>query len=132
MSGLNIDQQQRPAPRHPLYVSIQNGAIQQAMSSPSGYEDEHPEDWRPATFAEREQFLAGVDNIAGNPQPMQLPQFAATEQATPSSLTMAPDDDEPVVIIAPVIVPPPPAPAIVPSAPPPAPAAAGTPAPPAE
>lgn len=105
MSGLNITQQQRPGPRHPLYVSIQNGAIQQAMSSPSGYEDEHPEDWRPATFAEREQYLAGVDNINGNAQPQELPQFGAeqaTNVATPAALTLAPDDPVPVEIQQPV------------------------------
>ena len=93
MSGLNIQQQNRPQPRHPLYVSIQNGTIHRAMTSPSGYEDEHPEDWRPATLGEREQYLAGVDNVNGNPQPQPIALFdAAGNVATPTSLTLQADD----------------------------------------
>ena len=102
MSGLNIQQQNRPQPRHPLYVSIQNGTIHRAMASPSGYEDEHPEDWRPATLAEREQYVAGVDNINGNPQPAPIPLFDATGSvATPQTLTLQADDPVPGSIVTP-------------------------------
>ena len=115
MSGLNIQQQQRPQGRHPLYVSIQNGTIHRAMTSPSGYEDEHPEDWRPATLAEREQYLAGVDNINGNPQPQPIELFDGMGNiATPQSLTLQADDPVPVNIIQPVAPAAPPLPPVVP------------------
>lgn len=103
MSGLSLQQAARPQPRHPIYVSIQNGVIQHAMSSPSGYEDEHPEDWRPATHAEREQFLAGIaDNVNGQAQPAPLPLGASSEALQPTTLTLQADDPMPVDIVAPV------------------------------
>jgi len=118
MSGLNIQQQQRPQGRHPLYVSIQNGTIHRAMTSPSGYEDEHPEDWRPATLGEREQYLAGVDNINGNPQPQPIALFDALGNvATPTSLTLQADDPVPVDIALPPAPPAPVAPPLPPVVP---------------
>lgn len=107
------------------YVSNPTGAIHIAMSSPAGYEDEHPQEWRPATRSEIERFKTGVDMI--DMEPVSIDEaFAGAETAgayQPQSLRLEP---EPPVAAAPLppvqIVPPGPAPV---AAPPAAPEAAG-------
>lgn len=113
-------------PKHTHYVSLENGCIHPALTSPAGYEDEHTTEWRPATQAEIQRYLAGAAGAdrteAYQPVPLGIDPVR-TEAATPSSLTLADDDDEGaqlgVQIVQPVapVAPPPPA-ALNPAVPP--------------
>lgn len=118
-----------PQPKHSHYVSLENGCIHPALTSPAGYEDEHTTEWRPATQAEIQRYLAGADRTeAYEPVPLDV-NPARTEQATPTSLTLASDDDAGAQLGVQIVPPIPPAPlpptpsALSPVAPPPAPPA---------
>jgi hypothetical protein len=110
-------------PKHTHYVSLENGCLHPALTSPAGYEDEHTTEWRPATRAEIERYQnIGTDKFeAYQPVPLQA-DAQRTEQATPATLTLADDDNLGVDITPPA----PPLsisqPSVVPTAPPPPPA----------
>ena len=101
-----------PRPAHSHYVSLANDVIYPALSSPAGYEDQHPSEYRPATAAEIEKFKRG-NTVAVRVAP--LPVDQAPAGATPTSITLADDGDagENEQNVAP----PAPAPAPVPAAP---------------
>lgn len=114
-----------PQPKHTHYVSLENGCIHPALTSPAGYEDEHTTEWRPATQAEIQRYHAGTERTEAY-VPVDLRDAAAerTEQATPSTLTLADDTDTPlgVEIVQPVPTPvPPPGQPLATTPPPPAP-----------
>lgn len=58
--------------KHTHYVSLSNGCIYRAMTTPLelGYEDRHPAEWRPATEAEAKRF----ESAAGGSAPIE-PEF---------------------------------------------------------
>lgn len=91
------------------YVSMSNDGIYPAMTSPSGFEDEHPEDWRPASPEEIAKFKAGAESVR-----IQAVDLSAGESdlrpeaALPEVIRLA-DEDEPVVVSN---IPPAPAPAM--------------------
>ena len=82
------------APLHSHYVSLENSVIQPAMSYPSGYEDEHLNEWRPATATEINRYLAGEDRVAATSGFPSMPSEAPTASA-PASVKMASDDPAP-------------------------------------
>lgn len=84
-------------PRFTHYVSLQNGGIYAAMTYPPGYEDDHPNDYRPATKAELELYNNGItqipnatDELAVQPLDSEPPQIAA-----PSVIRLQPEDPVP-------------------------------------
>lgn len=113
-------------PRHRFYVSLTNGGIYPAMSSPPGHEDANPTDWRGATPQEEQRYLQGEQAVDVSPVPLTATPLV-NEISTPTTLQLEPDD--PVVPAAPVI--PLAAVAEAPLAPPVAPAAPIAPASPA-
>lgn len=118
----------KPAPvaLHTHYVSIHNGVVYPAMTSPEGHEDNNPSDWRPATPQEIEAYLAGDRQVDVSPLPVDV-SAPVESAASPSSLRL--EDGPPTAVqeapVVPPVAPPPPAPAIPTPAPaiPPAPAA---------
>lgn len=110
-------------PKHSHYVS-ENGSIHPAMTYPSGYEDEHPGEWRPASRAEIQKYKAGAaghDTVVIQPLDLDAVTDAAPVASHPNTLKLADEDASPVEIAAPVVVPaaavPAPAMAIPPAAP---------------
>lgn len=109
-------------PKHTHYVSLENGCIHPALTSPAGYEDEHTTEWRPATASEIQRYVDSAGRAtteAYTPVPLTADP-ARTAEAVPSTLTLA-DEDNVGVQLAP---PPPsnvPEAAVVPTTPPPAP-----------
>lgn len=95
-----------PAARFTHYVSLHNGGIYPAMTSPAGYEDDHLNDFRPATKAEIEAYKNGAESIA--PQAAELAPESLSEAtpsvASPSVIQLQPDDPAPAP--APAIPPP--------------------------
>lgn len=108
--------------KHTHYVSIENGVIHPAMTYPSGYEDEHPTEWRPATVSEVKKYKAGSESTV-TVQPVQL---SDVENVTPSTIKLA--DEDPVLpeIVNPAAPAAPAAAVVPPAAPTPAPAFGGT------
>ena len=110
--------QPNPQPQFTHYVSLHNNSIHPAMTSPAGYEDEHPTEWRGATRAEiarYQQDPATMDSVVPKPLPLDL--AGGDSVVTPTTLVLQDDepttgDTNPVVPEAPV-VPPPAAPAPV-------------------
>lgn len=106
-------------PKHTHYVSLENGCIHPAMTSPAGYEDEHTTEWRPATAAEIKRYKEGAagsdrtEAYASLSEPLTSAQAA---QVTPTTITLANDDNDGVQIQPPAPpaertpAPPPPAP----------------------
>jgi hypothetical protein len=106
-------------PQSSHYVSMANGRIYPAMRAASaGYEDVHPDEWRPATPTEIRSFKNGVldtdtRKVATLSETVALP-------ASPGSIRLADDDDdgavktdpETPVVPAPLSIPPAPAPAL--------------------
>lgn len=93
-------------PKRTHYVSMHNDVIYPAMSAPAGWEDEHPEDYRPATPEEIARYQSGqhllkIEQIDLSPAAMD----EAPASASPTTLRLM-EDDPPVDDI------PPPAPAI--------------------
>ena len=93
------------------------------MSSPAGYEDDHPTEYRPATYDEIAKYQAGVECLDVRELPLEPVESLS---ASPTSITLAPEDPvlpPPAPVFAaqspadvPVPPPPPPAP-VVPEAP---------------
>lgn len=106
--------QEAPAPKHTHYVSMENGAIYPALTSPSGYEDEHPAEYRPATQAEIEQYQRGNDSARpfehATPQPVEI-ELPRTIQLATEELPAPSESPAPAPA-----VPPPPAFVVPPSA----------------
>lgn len=90
-------------PLHSHYVSLANGLISPAMSYPSGYEDNHPNEWRPAT--QREVAIYRASNgkavpVPGHNDVLDLaPPPGERVASTPTSLVL--EDDPPSVSAAP-------------------------------
>lgn len=105
-----------PEPKHSHYVSIENDGIYPALSSPSGYEDEHPSEYRAATAAEIEKYKRGAETVVERALPVDL---LPVSVASPTSITLAP---EPPVAITPFAGPAAPPAAVAAPMPPPAPA----------
>lgn len=117
-------------PRHQFYVSTHNNTIHPAMTSPAGYEDANPQDWRPATAEEIQRYNGGVDSLDVRPLDMAALE-ALSAGSTPRTLKLeddGPTEPEAQQGIGGSVPPVPPAPAI-PEAPvlPPAPPAPVTP-----
>ena len=103
-------------PKHTHYVSLENGVIHPALTHPSGYEDQFPAEWRPATAAEVDRYRAGSER--GNTASVSLDAVVIDPALqTPGTIELAPDPPAP----------PPPSPVqeapTIPPAVPPAPAA---------
>lgn len=132
--------QAAPGPRATHYVSLTNGGIYPAMTSPLGHEDANPADWRAANPDEVQRYEQGQLEV--DVSPIQLGDAAPaalTAIATPAALTLADDDvvvppappvsaapvAEAPVVSATVNIPAPPAPTAAPApiAPPAAPGA---------
>lgn len=109
---------QNTVAKHPFYVSMDNGIVYPAMTSPAGYEDEHPSEWRPANSFEIEQYKSGKANV-GTPAP--VPVDLPPPAATPSTIQLADDPVQEAPLAS--AIPGAPAPAIPPApfTPPPAP-----------
>ncbi|MCJ7409508.1 hypothetical protein LPQ06_28350 [Klebsiella pneumoniae] len=104
--------QEAPAAKHAYYVSLENGVIYPAMTSPAGYEDEHPSEYRPATQEEVDAYKNGADTTRPYAQAQQVE--ASREVAVPRAIRL---EDEPgEVVPAAPLVPPPPAFVVPPSA----------------
>ncbi len=84
-------------PKHQYYVSLSNDGIYPALSSPSGYEDEHPSEYRAATASEVEEYKAGVEAVVIKPLPVDYDQLGVT--ASPATIQLAPEP--PVDIVPP-------------------------------
>lgn len=81
------------APKSTHYVSLHNNVIHPAMTSPAGYEDQHPTEWRPATATEIGRFKSGEHSVL-DIQPLSLsPAEAEPRSAVPETITLAPDTD---------------------------------------
>jgi len=111
-------------PKHTHYVSLENGCIHPAMTSPAGYEDEHTTEWRPATAGEIQRYVDGADRTeAYAPVPLQ-PDAERTAIATPTTLTLASDDETNAPVGVQIVnpsaqqIPAPPAPPVAPPPPP--------------
>lgn len=98
-------------PKHTHYVSMMNDGIYQALSSPSGYEDEHPDEFRPATPDEIAKYKAGAESVKIEHIDLSESEVVEQERASPMSLKLA--DEDPEVPPAPAAVPPGPAPVMV-------------------
>lgn len=126
MGTLQVETPEREGPLHSHYVSRANNGIYPALSSPAGYEDQHPEDYRPATAREVQKYNAGEEGVVARP----LPPIGDSTSASPTSITLQDDADTdevgpPVVVVTPVVAATDPAPVVVEPAPaaiPPAPA----------
>lgn len=77
--------------KHKLYVSISNGGLYPPMRNVPGYEDAHPEDWRPATAAEIAQYEAGDKTTKMVPDEDEV-DLTAPAPAAPTKITLADDD----------------------------------------
>lgn len=103
--------------KHTHFVSLSNNCIYPAMTSPEGYELDHPTEYRAATHAEIQQYKRGHDSV----EVFELPALSAepaAESVSPTTLQLADDDDDapaPVVFIAPAPIAP--APVAIPPAP---------------
>ena len=94
--------------KHTHYVSLTNGAIHPAMTSPAGYEDQHLTEWRPATHTEIQRYLSGsVETLDVSPLPLE-----SLAPSSPTTLQLEPEDPAAPAGPAPVFTPAPPAPAI--------------------
>ena len=94
-------------PKHTHYVSLENGCIHPALTSPAGYEDEHTTEWRPATAAEIQRYESTGGQArteAYTPVPLTA-DAARTAEATPSSLVLS---DEAPAALGTELAPPPP------------------------
>ena len=85
-------------PKHTHYVSLDNGSIHPALTSPSAYEDQHPAEWRPATTAEIEVYNASRGVATANIQPIVLSGVVDTNHSSPNTLQL---DPEPLLAPAP-------------------------------
>jgi hypothetical protein len=83
-------------PRHTHYVSLHNNTIHPALTSPAGFEDANPKDWRAATHAEIQQYLGGHDSLEVRPLPLTGIPGGSEALLNPRSLKLAEDDPEPV------------------------------------
>lgn len=123
MAKLEVESAVREGPLHSHYVSRHNDGIYPALSSPLGYEDEHPEDYRPATAREVQKYKGGQESVTTR----SLPVPGAEPTTSPTSITLMPADadadpealdevgpptvEAAVVEVAPAVVLPAPAPA---------------------
>jgi hypothetical protein len=93
------------------YVSAANNGIYPAMTSPAGFEDEHPEEWRPASPEEIAKFKAGTETIVIEEVDLSPGvDDAPPDAVVPHTLRLA--DDDPVVPPPAPVIPPAPAPAM--------------------
>lgn len=88
-------------PKHTHYVSIENDGIYPALSSPSGYEDEHPGEYRPATAAEIEKYKRGAEGVVQKPLPVDS---GLVGIAAPATIKLA-DEALPIDIVPPAMAP---------------------------
>lgn len=82
-------------PKRSHYVSMHNNVIYPAMSSPAGFEDEHPEDYRPASPEEIAKYKAGRDVVVV--EEIDLSDVVTAEApvlSSPSSIRLQDDDVE--------------------------------------
>jgi hypothetical protein len=103
------------------------------MTSPSGYEDEHPTEYRPANLSEVARYIDGGVEVVDAPLDLMSLESVGATTASPTSIRLAADDppatfEPPVVPPAALAVQPIPVPA-APTAPAPAPTAPVMPAP---
>jgi hypothetical protein len=93
-------------PKRSHYVSMHNSGIYPAMTSPPGWEDEHPEDWRPASPEEVAKFKAGIDSVKIEAIDL-TPDESDTppEAALPHAIQLAAEDPEPAANIPPAPAP---------------------------
>ena len=102
-TGQRTVQAPQPA-KHTHYVSLSNHVIYPAMSSPSGWEDEHPEDWRPASPDEIAKYKAGIDTIKIEAIDLSADETDAPPAAAlPHTIELA--EEDPVVNIPPAPAP---------------------------
>lgn len=102
MGNLTVQTEEREGPLHSHYVSRANDGIYPAMSSPLGYEDQHPEDYRPATAREVAKYQGGQESITVRALP--AAGTAPTDELVPTTLKMLDDEDPeagPPVIVTP-------------------------------
>ena len=92
-----MTQQTEPVqPKFSHYVSLHNNSIHPAMTSPAGYEDDHPTEWRGATSAEVARYKTNpASNDSVVPKPLPLSAAHPDAVLTPSSITL--QDDEPSI-----------------------------------
>lgn len=74
--------------KHTHYVSNSNNCIYPAMDMPDGYEDEHPEEWRPATASEVDKYKNGESAVELKELPLAPVSVAPV---TPTTLTLQPE-----------------------------------------
>jgi hypothetical protein len=97
------DYKNNAAPKYSHYVSLENGGIYPAMTSPSGYEDQHLTEWRGANPAEVEKYLRGETAVDVSPLPISpSPVFPLS---SPTTLQLAPEDPAPPIAPAPPAAP---------------------------
>lgn len=124
-----MSQQNKPAPpplplhtHYKLFGSSNVGDIYPAMRNPPGYEDQHPEDWQPATAEDIARYKANSQSVLANtrynPDGSTKVQGTGGGSATGGVLVLADDDDAPAVPPAPIAIaiptaPVPPAPAVI-------------------
>jgi hypothetical protein len=91
-------------PKRTHYVSLHNHVIYPAMTSPSGWEDEHPEDWRPASPDEVAKYKAGNDTIKIEAVDLSADETdSRPEAALPHTIELA--EEDPVANIPPAPAP---------------------------
>ena len=100
-----------PKPNHTHYVSLSHKSVYPAMSYPEGYEDMHPEDYRPANAAEIAAYKNhGIDRVQLDPSELPPEPVSAVPLSTPTVLTLADDTREELQPEVPGFPPPPPPP----------------------
>lgn len=108
---MSTTKKEAPAAKHTHYVSLENGVIYPAMTSPAGYEDEHPSEYRPATQEEVDAYKSGADTT----RPYARAQVElSSEAAVPRAIRL--EDEPSEAAPAAPLVPPPPAFVVPPSA----------------
>ena len=99
--------------KHSHYVSNSNNSIYPAMTSPDGYEDAHPDEWRPATAAEAQKYEDGETTVTLKELTLGAAS-GASQPVTPSTLTLQPETETAAAAQTDTGLPPPP-PAPVPA-----------------